>query len=128
MIRKATRINVLISLPILIMLFSFSEFLLSMFGNSYTLAKNAFLILLMSQFFNSISGPSALYLNMTGRQKTLNLILLGSLLINVVLNLLLIPEFGMVGAALATTISFVVSKLIASVVVLYLDNVKTFIY
>lgn len=128
MIRKATRINVLISLPILIILFSFSEFLLSMFGNSYTLAKNAFLILLMSQFFNSISGPSALYLNMTGRQKILNLILLGSLINNVVLNLLLIPEFGMVGAALATAISFVVSKLIASVVVLYLDNVKTFIY
>ena len=128
MIRKATRINVLISLPILIILFSFSEFLLSMFGNSYTLAKNAFLILLMSQFFNSISGPSALYLNMTGRQKTLNLILLGSLLLNIVLNLLLIPEFGMVGAASATAISFVVSKLAASVVVLYLDNVKTFIY
>jgi len=82
----------------------------------------------MSQFFNSISGPSALYLNMTGRQKLLNLILLGSLINNVVLNLLLIPEFGMVGAALATAISFVVSKLIASVVVLYLDNVKTFIY
>jgi O-antigen/teichoic acid export membrane protein len=65
---------------------------------------------------------------MTGRQKILNSILLISLLINVILNVILIPKFGMVGAASATTISFVISKLIASAVVLYLDNVKTYIY
>jgi len=128
MIRKATRINVLISIPILLILFFFPDFLLSMFGDNYTLAKNAFLILLIAQFFNSVSGPSALYLNMTGRQKILNFILLTCLLINVILNLILIPEFGMIGAASATTISFVVSKLIASTAVLYLDNVKTYIH
>ena len=128
MIRKATRINVLISSPILLILFFFPDFLLSMFGDNYTLAKNAFLVLLIAQFFNSITGPSALYLNMTGRQKILNFILLISLLINVILNVILIPKFGMVGAASATTISFVISKLIASAVVLYLDNVKTYIY
>ena len=128
MIRKATRINVLISSPILLILFFFPDFLLSMFGDNYTLAKNAFLVLLIAQFFNSITGPSALYLNMTGRQKILNSILLISLLINVILNVILIPKFGMVGAASATTISFVISKLIASAVVLYLDNVKTYIY
>jgi O-antigen/teichoic acid export membrane protein len=128
MIRKATRINVLISSPILLILFFFPDFLLSMFGDNYTLAKNAFLVLLIAQFFNSITGPSALYLNMTGRQKILNSILLISLLINVILNAILIPKFGMVGAASATTISFVISKLIASAVVLYLDNVKTYIY
>jgi len=128
MIRKATRINVLISVPILLILFSLSDFLLSMFGSNYILAKNAFLILLIFQLFNSISGPSALYLNMTGRQKTLNVILLGSLLINIILNLTLIPKFGMAGAALATTISLIASKLTASAVVLYLDNVKTYIY
>jgi O-antigen/teichoic acid export membrane protein len=128
MIRKATRINVLISIPILLILFFFPDFLLSMFGDNYTLAKNAFLILLIAQFFNSVTGPSALYLNMTGRQKILNFILLTCLLINVILNLILIPEFGMIGAASATTISFVVSKLIASTAVLYLDNVKTYIH
>ena len=128
MIRKATRINVLISSPILLILFFFPDFLLSMFGDNYILAKNAFLVLLIAQFFNSITGPSALYLNMTGRQKILNFILLISLLINVILNVILIPKFGMVGAASATTISFVISKLIASAVVLYLDNVKTYIY
>lgn len=126
-LKKATRINVLISLPIIILLICFSEYILSMFGINYILAKNALWILLIAQFFNSITGPSALYLNMTGRQKKLNVILLISLIINVVLNILLVPTFGMLGAAIATTTSFVLSKVFASALVFYLDNVKTFI-
>ena len=126
-LKKATRINVLISLPIIILLLCFSEYILSMFGTNYIFAKNALWILLFAQFFNSITGPSALYLNMTGRQKKLNVILLLSLIINIVLNLLLVPNYGMLGAAIATTTSFVLSKVLASALVFYLDNVKTFI-
>ena len=126
-LKKATRINVVISLPIIILLLFFSEYVLSTFGSNYILAKNALWILLIAQFFNSITGPSALYLNMTGRQKKLNGILVISLLINVVLNIILVPDFGMLGAAISTTTSFVISKTLASALVFYLDNVKTFI-
>jgi O-antigen/teichoic acid export membrane protein len=126
-LKKATRMNVVISLPIIIILLFFSEYVLSTFGSNYILAKNALWILLIAQFFNSITGPSALYLNMTGRQKKLNVILVISLLINVVLNIILVPDFGMLGAAISTTTSFVISKTLASALVFYLDNVKTFI-
>jgi O-antigen/teichoic acid export membrane protein len=126
-LKKATRMNVVISLPIIIILLFFSEYVLSTFGSNYILAKNALWILLIAQFFNSITGPSALYLNMTGRQKKLNVILVISLLINVLLNIILVPDFGMLGAAISTTTSFVISKILASALVFYLDNVKTFI-
>lgn len=126
-LKKATRINVVISLPIIVLLLLFSEYVLSTFGSNYILAKNALWVLLIAQFFNSITGPSALYLNMTGRQKKLNVILVISLLINVVLNIILVPDFGMLGAAISTTTSFVISKILASALVFYLDNVKTFI-
>lgn len=126
-LKKATRMNVVISLPIIIILLFFSEYVLSTFGSNYILAKNALWILLIAQFFNSITGPSALYLNMTGRQKKLNVILVISLLINVVLNIILVPDFGMLGAAISTATSFVISKILASALVFYLDNVKTFI-
>ena len=126
-LKKATRMNVVISLPIIIILLFFSEYVLSTFGSNYILAKNALWILLIAQFFNSITGPSALYLNMTGRQKKLSVILVISLLINVVLNIILVPDFGMLGAAISTTTSFVISKILASALVFYLDNVKTFI-
>jgi len=126
-LKKATRINVVISLPIIIVLLCFSEYILSTFGINYVLAKSALWVLLIAQFFNSVTGPSALYLNMTGRQKKLNVILLISLLINIVLNIILVPAYGMLGAAISTTASFIISKILASALVLYLDNVKTFI-
>lgn len=126
-LKKATRINVVISLPIIIVLLCFSEYILSTFGINYVLAKSALWVLLIAQFFNSVTGPSALYLNMTGRQKKLNVILLISLLINIVLNIILVPTYGMLGAAISTTASFIISKILASALVLYLDNVKTFI-
>ena len=126
-LKKATRINVVISLPIIIVLLCFSEYILSTFGINYVLAKSALWVLLIAQFFNSVTGPSALYLNMTGRQKKLNVILLISLLINIVLNIILVPAYGMLGAAISTTASFIISKIFASALVLYLDNVKTFI-
>lgn len=126
-LKKATRVNVVISLPIIIVLLCFSEYILSTFGINYVLAKSALWVLLIAQFFNSVTGPSALYLNMTGRQKKLNVILLISLLINIVLNIILVPAYGMLGAAISTTASFIISKILASALVLYLDNVKTFI-
>ena len=126
-LKKATRANVVISLPIIIVLLCFSEYILSTFGINYVLAKSALWVLLIAQFFNSVTGPSALYLNMTGRQKKLNVILLISLLINIVLNIILVPAYGMLGAAISTTASFIISKILASALVLYLDNVKTFI-
>ena len=127
LMKKATRLNVAVSVPILFCIIIFSTYLLSFFGSDYIIAKNALIILASSQLFNSISGPSAIFLNMTGRQKTLNIILIIALLINVALNVTLIPTLGMIGAALSTAISLVLWKIAASAVVYYLDNIKTFL-
>ena len=127
LMKKATRLNVAVSVPILFCIIIFSTYLLSFFGSDYIIAKNALIILASSQLFNSISGPSAIFLNMTGRQKTLNIILIIALLINVALNVTLIPTLGMIGAALSTATSLVLWKIAASAVVYYLDNIKTFL-
>ena len=127
LMKKATRLNVAVSIPILFCIIIFSTYLLSFFGSDYTLAKNSLIILASSQLFNSISGPSAIFLNMTGRQKSLNIILIIALLINVTLNVILIPILGMIGAALSTAISLILWKIAASALVYSLDNIKTFL-
>ena len=127
LMKKATRLNVAVSIPILLCIIIFSTYLLSFFGSDYTLAKNSLIILASSQLFNSISGPSAIFLNMTGRQKSLNIILIIALLINVTLNVILIPILGMIGAALSTAISLILWKTAASALVYSLDNIKTFL-
>jgi len=127
LINDSARIIFIISLPILTLLFIFSHFVLGLFGENYVLAKEALLFLLAGQFFVSLCGPGAIYLNMTGKQKKLNIILILGLVLNVVLNLALIPTYGIEGAAVATLTSMIFWNSIIVVVIYRTDKIKIYI-
>lgn len=125
-VRKGAQLIMLFTVPGLLLLSLLAAFLLGLFGSEYVSAKEALWILLIGQFVNSFCGPAAIYLNMTGRQMRVQFILLGGLVLNVVLNLWLIPIYGLVGAALATAISMATWNLVAVGDIYRLDRVKTF--
>ena len=127
LIKHSTRIIFLISICVLSILFFFSEEILHLFGEGYVVAKNALIFLLAAQFFNSLSGPGAIYLNMTGRQKTLNKVLITGLAINIALNFYLIPTHGINGAAMATLISLIVWNSITTLLIFSKDKIKIFL-
>ena len=127
LIKHSTRIIFLISICLLSVLFFFSEEILGLFGQGYVIANNALLFLLAAQFFNAVSGPGAIYLNMTGRQKTLNKILVSALIINISLNFYLIPTQGINGAAIATLASLIIWNTIATVLIYSRDKIKIFL-
>ena len=127
LIKHSTRIIFLISICVLSVLFFFSEEILGLFGQGYVIANNALLFLLAAQFFNALSGPGAIYLNMTGRQKTLNKILASALIINISLNFYLIPTQGINGAAIATLVSLIIWNTIATVLIYSRDKIKIFL-
>jgi len=127
LIKHSTRIIFLISICVLSVLFFFSEEILGLFGQGYVIANNALLFLLAAQFFNAVSGPGAIYLNMTGRQKTLNKILASALIINISLNFYLIPTQGINGAAIATLASLIIWNTITTVLIYSRDKIKIFL-
>ena len=127
LIKHSTRIIFLISICVLSVLFFFSEEILGLFGKGYVIANNALLFLLAAQFFNAVSGPGAIYLNMTGRQKTLNKILVSALIINISLNFYLIPTLGINGAAIATLASLIIWNTITTVLIYSRDKIKIFL-
>ena len=127
LIKDSSRIIFSISIPVLAILFVFSELMLSFFGENYVLAKDALSILLAAQFFSSICGPGAIYLNMTGKQQKLNKILIAGLFINVILNFVLIPSYGIEGAAIATLISMLFWNSLIVSVIYKSDKIKIFI-
>lgn len=127
LIKHSTRIIFLISICVLSVLFFFSEEILGLFGQGYVIANNALLFLLAAQFFNAVSGPGAIYLNMTGRQKTLNKILVSALIINISLNFYLIPIQGINGAAIATLASLIIWNTITTVLIYSRDKIKIFL-
>lgn len=127
LIKHSTRIIFLISICVLSVLFFFSEEILGLFGQGYVIANNALVFLLAAQFFNAVSGPGAIYLNMTGRQKTLNKILVLALIINISLNFYLIPTQGINGAAIATLASLIIWNTITAVLIYSRDKIKIFL-
>jgi O-antigen/teichoic acid export membrane protein len=84
------------------------KFILSLFGTEFSSSYFLLLIHLLGQLINGTAGPVSLLLNMTGYHNDTAKILLVSAVINVLLNIVLIPEFGAVGASLATAIATII--------------------
>lgn len=105
LIKQSTRIIFFCTIPILIILFLVPEFLLSFFGTEFMIAKTTLLILLVGQVGNAMSGSVGYILQMTGKEKIVQNILLITLIINILLNLFFIPKYGIEGAAFSSAFS-----------------------
>jgi O-antigen/teichoic acid export membrane protein len=76
-----------------------------LFGSAFAVAYAPLAILILGQFVNAVSGSTGLFMNMTDNHTALVRIMAVAALANIVLNVLLIPGHGIVGAALAATAS-----------------------
>jgi O-antigen/teichoic acid export membrane protein len=126
-VKDSTRLIFMLSLPALIILGVFASFFLNFFGSQYVIAKWPLIILLLGQLVNTMCGPVAIYMNMTGRQHKLQQILLLGFLVNLILNWFVIPVYGMIGAAVATAVSMALWNAIAVIYTYRQDKIKTFL-
>lgn len=104
-VQKATKIVTILTLPIVIGLIIFREEFLSLFGPEFIKAQTVLIIISVSMMFSALSGTVGQILNMTNYQKELRNLTLISALINIALNYMLIPLYGINGAAIASLIS-----------------------
>ena len=96
------------TLPLIILSFLFPKFLLGIFGKEFVMGTIAFLILSVGRLISSLSGPAGNILQMTNNQNIYAKILFVGALVNIVLNYILIPIYGINGAAIASMFSLVV--------------------
>jgi O-antigen/teichoic acid export membrane protein len=99
--------------PILLFLLIFGKYILGIFGEEFESAYIILVILIAGQIINVYAGSIDSFLIMTGYQNNFQNILIFGLIINVVLNIILIPIYGLIGAAIATTLSFIIWKILA---------------
>jgi O-antigen/teichoic acid export membrane protein len=126
-VQHASRLIFLLTFPVALVICFFPEYILGFFGKGYVAAKNALLILSIGQGICSAFGTAPVYLNMTGRQHIFQIILIVSVLINFILNRLLIPEYGMTGAATAFVVSSIFWNSITAIVIYKKDQVNVFL-
>lgn len=108
-----SKMNILLSAPVFLIILLFPDFLLGLFGSEFLPGKTALLILAVGQFSNAAAGSVINVLNMTGKQVLAQNIILITALINLVLNAILIPKFGINGAAIATASSTIIWNMLA---------------
>lgn len=116
----------LLTLPIFMIMVVSPKELLSIFGPEFVSGWPAFLVLAVFFFLAIGVGPVTETLVMCGLQKLELYNTLGSFILNIILNLLLIPQFGLLGAALATGISSVCLHATRLFEVFYFLNLSPF--
>lgn len=114
-VKQTTLLSFSISFPIFIIILLLPEFLLSIFGEEFIPGTTALLILLAGQAFNAFAGSTMNVLNMTHKEKVGRNILLIGVCVNFILNIILIPRYGINGAAIATASSSILWNLLAIV-------------
>lgn len=103
----------IIAFPIFIIVLVFSSPIISLiFGQDYNQAVLPLSILIIGYFFITIFGLAEQGLRTFKKTKFLGILTLIIFLMNVALNILLIPIYGIIGAAIATTFSILTMSLV----------------
>ena len=101
-LRNASKITIVATIPIFFIFLFAGKWILSFFGPQFTDGQYALILLCLGQAVNAGTGSIAVFLNMSGHEKITAIGFGLSAIGNILLNLLLIPRFGINGAAFAT--------------------------
>ncbi|MBS3766371.1 flippase [Candidatus Bipolaricaulota bacterium] len=110
--KTITRWIIILTSPIFVLILTAGGSLLKIFGPEFTVVWVPLAILGFAQLMDASMGPVGYILVMSGNQKIEFYNVLTVALLNIVLNYIMIPRFGMLGAALATGSSVIVVNLL----------------
>jgi O-antigen/teichoic acid export membrane protein len=126
MLKQVTYWNVALSLPVFAGLLLFAHPLLSLFGSAYAKGASALAILAAGQLLNAATGPLGQMINMSGRPYLTLLNNAAVAAVNVGACLVLIPRYGVTGAACSTTGAITLVNLIKLIQVRVIFGVNPF--
>lgn len=127
-LKKGVRVIVGLALLLSVILFVFAAEILGVFGDAYQEGVPALRILIAGHFMSTLFGVTQVYLNMTKKQVVLQYILIIAVVINAILNAILIPKYGMLGAAVASAFGVIFWNGCAVVWVYKKDRIKLFLH
>jgi len=93
------------SLAAAVLILGLGKPLLWLFGPQFMSGYPVMFILVLGFLVRSAMGPAEFLLNMMGEQRACAKNLITTAILNIVLNLVLVPKFGLMGAAAATSTS-----------------------
>lgn len=113
----ATRWITLLSAPIAISLMAAGSSFLKIFGEEFTNGSTALFIIAAGYLINVSFGPIGMIAQMTGMEKPLFRYQIMSQVLSLVLFWVLIPLFGLIGAATAISVNNILSNILIALVI-----------
>jgi len=105
------------SVAVAVALLLAGQFLLALFGATFESGYPLLFILVIGILTRASAGPVDMLLNMSGHQRIGAVVYGGTFVVNIVLNVILIPHYGLYGAAIATTLAMIFETIALTVVV-----------
>lgn len=112
LITRSSRAVLMISLPLIVLILVFRHPLLSIFDADILNCSHALVILSLGHLINILCGSVGLLLVMTGQHKYSIISLFSATIWIIILNIVLVPAYGLTGSAIATSSGLVVWNLL----------------
>ena len=116
------------SVTIACVLLIFTQPILSIFGRNFIVASISLKILVLGRLIDSFCGSVGALMMMTGHQNEALPVFGYSALMNLVLNAIAIPKFGIMGAAMTTTFTMIVWNVWLSTLVVRYTGVRPWVF
>ena len=108
-IESLFKYSVIFIVPLVFIIFSFAELIIVVFyGKAFVLASNAMKILVVGMIFAVLYGITINFFAGIGKPQIISKIVYIAGIFNLIADIVLIPVIGMIGAAIATTISHLI--------------------
>jgi len=112
MVQRISKGLTFISVCFIIFFLTLGQWILGYWGTEFKEAYWVLIILSIGQFFNVATGCSGMLLIMCGYEKIHGYISLAAVILNIILNMILIKNYGALGAAISTAITVSLSNIL----------------
>lgn len=110
--RSSTAWLVLLAWPLYLLVAGFASTILLLFGDAYVAGGNVVVVLCLAMLAATACGMVDVMLNMAGRTSWNLANVTVAVVVNVGLNLLLVPAYGIIGAAVSWAVAIVLKNLL----------------
>ena len=110
--RQVTRWMIILNIPVLAGLVTFTPWLLRLFGTEFRASSTALIVLAAGVFVSAATGPAGGIVLMSGKSKVVLWTGIALVVVNISLHIVLIPRWGIAGAAVATGGTIAISNVL----------------
>jgi len=105
--RDCMKLMTFVAVPVFLLFILAPEWVMKLFGSQFARGKMVLVTLSFAQFFNVAAGSVGPLLIMTGNERSVRNGVIAGASSCVALNILLVPSHGIIGAAIANSLSVV---------------------